>query len=70
VCCTAKRDLKTFTDAVAEKFKITVVDDVKEYLGIHMESLVNGDVKLTQPKLLGSLPEEYVLVDCPSSSRG
>jgi hypothetical protein len=42
-----------------EKFDVTVVHNVEEYLGIHMESMPNGDVKLTQPKLLESLLDEY-----------
>jgi hypothetical protein len=42
-----------------EKFEITVINEVEEYLGIKMDYLANGDVKLTQPKLLGALLEEH-----------
>jgi hypothetical protein len=59
VCSTTSEGLTDFTKAVAEKFKITVVDDVKEYLGISLERLPNGDCKLTQPKLLRGVIEEY-----------
>ena len=33
--------------------------DVDLYLGIHFDYLPNGDVKITQPKLLQGLLEEY-----------
>jgi Reverse transcriptase (RNA-dependent DNA polymerase) len=59
VCSTTKAGLKDFTNAVSEKFKITVVDEVTEYLGISMKLLANGDCKLTQPKLLKGVLEEY-----------
>jgi hypothetical protein len=59
VCCSKQSDLVLFQQAVAEKFKITVVEDVKEYLGISMETLENGDCRLTQPKLLGGILSEY-----------
>jgi hypothetical protein len=51
--------LTIFQDGVAKKFKITVVDEVKEYLVIQIDTLTNGDIKLTQPKPLESLLEEY-----------
>ena len=38
---------------------ITVKSDVNLYLGIHFDYLPNGDVKITQPKYLQSLLEEY-----------
>jgi hypothetical protein len=59
VCSTTKSGLTDFTNAVSEKFKITVVDNVSEYLGISMRLLENGDCKLTQPKLLKGVLEEY-----------
>jgi hypothetical protein len=37
------------------KFEITVKDEVDSYIGIKREKLVNGDLKLTQPKLLKKL---------------
>jgi KUP system potassium uptake protein len=59
VCSTHKHLLDLFVDKMKEKFDVTVVHNVEEYLGIHMESMPNGDVKLTQPKLLESLLDEY-----------
>jgi hypothetical protein len=40
-------------------FDVTVNYKVEEYLGIKMEEMPNGDVKLTQPKLLKQLLDEY-----------
>jgi hypothetical protein len=48
-----------FQRAVAKKFKITVNHSVDEYLGISIKQQPNGDVILTQPKLLNSLLLEY-----------
>ena len=44
------------------QFKITVKSDVDLYLGIHFDYLPNGDVKITQPKLLQGLLEEYKVI--------
>lgn len=44
---------------IKDKFTVTVTNDVETYLGIHFERLPNGDVKLTQPRLLQSLLDEY-----------
>jgi hypothetical protein len=70
VCSTTKGGLKDFTNAVSEKFKITVVDEVTEYLGISMKQLANGDCKLTQPKLLKGVLEEYREQLSTKESRG
>ena len=70
VCSTTKGGLKDFTNAVSEKFKITVVDEVTEYLGISMKVLENGDCKLTQPKLLKGVLEEYKEQLSTKESRG
>ena len=59
VCSTNKSELRTFQRAVASKFKITIDNDVNDYLGIAITQQGNGDVILTQPKLLQSLFTEY-----------
>jgi hypothetical protein len=59
VCSTSKEELDVFTAALREKFEITVVSNVEEYLGIRMTTQKNGDVKLTQPKLLNQMFEEH-----------
>jgi hypothetical protein len=61
VCSTHKDELDIFVAALRERFNITVVNNVEEYLGISMETMPNGDVLLTQPKLLEQLFEEYHL---------
>ena len=48
-----------FETVVKSQFKITVKSDVDLYLVIHFDYLPNGDVKITQPKLLEGLLEEY-----------
>ena len=37
------------------KFEITIKDEVDSYIGIKREKLSNGDLKLSQPKLLKKL---------------
>ena len=59
VCSTSEAELDRFSDKLRERFEITVVKEVKEYLGIAITRQPNGDTLLTQPKLLGSLLSEY-----------
>ena len=59
VAATTKDLLDEFETVVKSQFKITVKSDVDLYLGIHFDYLPNGDVKITQPKLLQGLSEEY-----------
>jgi len=59
VCSTDVHELTKFQNALRERYKITVNEEVNEYLGIKMTNLSNGDVKLTQPKLLSGLFEEH-----------
>jgi hypothetical protein len=70
VCSTHAYLLEIFVSDMREKFDITVVKDVEEYLGIKMEYMPNGDVKLTQPKLLSSLLEEHAAILGSETSRG
>ena len=59
VAATTTDLLDEFETVVKSQFKITVKSDVDLYLGIHFDYLPNGDVKITQPKLLQGLLEEY-----------
>ena len=59
ICSTDKSELIAFQDMLRLKYEITVNNDVTEYLGIKMTNQPNGDILLTQPKLLGSLLLEY-----------
>jgi hypothetical protein len=59
VCSSDPKELITFQNALREKYEITINDEISEYLGIKMTKQANGDVKLTQPKLLSQLFEEH-----------
>jgi hypothetical protein len=59
VCSTKHEELTLFQQAVSTKFNITINHEVDEYLGISLTTQPNGDVILTQPKLLDSLLLEY-----------
>ena len=52
-------DLNVFESCLRLKYEITVNTNVNEYLGICMTYLPDGNVKLTQPKLLSSIFNEY-----------
>ena len=53
------RLLQSLENTIRAQYRITVKHDVDTYLGVHFDFLPNGDVKLTQPKLLKSLFEEF-----------
>ena len=59
VTSTSAQELDNFQKVLKTKFEITVNSNVREYLGIKMEPLTDGSVRLTQPKLLDSLFDEY-----------
>lgn len=59
VAATTEEQLLRLQSVIESQFNITVKHDVDTYLGVHFEYFPNGDVKLTQPKLLKSLFNEY-----------
>jgi hypothetical protein len=59
VCTTDPAELERFQAHCRKRFDITVSARVEEYLGIKLSSQTNGDVVLTQPKLLGTLEAEF-----------
>jgi KUP system potassium uptake protein len=59
VCSTDPAELVLFQKVLKKKYEITVCNDVSEYLGIRITKHANGDVLLTQPKLLNNLFQEY-----------
>jgi hypothetical protein len=59
VCSSDPAELVSFQAHCRTRFDITVSGNVEEYLGIKLTSQLNGDVLLTQPKLLGTLEEEF-----------
>jgi hypothetical protein len=70
VCSTDPNEITLFQNALREKYEITATMNPKEYLGIRFTQLSNSDLKLTQPKLLDSLFEEYLpeIQSLPSAS--
>lgn len=59
VASTHQDELMKLQDCIREKYQITVNNDANQYLGINFEKLPNGNVKLTQPKLLQSIIDEF-----------
>lgn len=52
VCATDRNMLDELVEVLKSKFELTITDKVESYVGIKTELLVNGDRKLSQPKLL------------------
>lgn len=63
VASTSKAELAEFQRVVGLKYSYTVQDDLDSYLGVHMKTLANGSVRLTQPKLLHELFEEFLTAE-------
>lgn len=59
VCSSDVRELSIFQAHCRKVFGITVSANTDEYLGIRLADQPNGDVLLTQPKLLKSLHDEF-----------
>jgi hypothetical protein len=55
VCANTQRVVDEFFVNMQLKFEITIKDEVDSYIGIKREKLSNGDLKLSQPKLLKKL---------------
>jgi hypothetical protein len=59
VASTSATEITLIQQILRKEFEITVSDNVNQYLGVQMERLSDGSVKLTQPKLLAQLFEEF-----------
>ena len=59
VCGNTQRVVDEFFTNMQLKFEITIKDEVDSYIGIKREKLSNGDLKLSQPKLLKKLFEVW-----------
>jgi hypothetical protein len=59
VASTNTTEIKVIQEVLRKEFEITVSEDVDQYLGVQMVRLSDGSVKLTQPKLLAQLFEEF-----------
>ena len=69
VASTLKSALLEFQEMLKTKFEITVNEEIESYLGVNMEKLSDGSIKLTQPKLLQQLFDEYEAHLLPGLSR-
>jgi len=69
VCSTTDAGLDRVADTMRQDFQITVNDNADAYLGIHLEQLSDGSIKLTQPKLLRSLFAEFKPEDHPHNKQ-
>lgn len=59
VASTSAEELVRFRRVLEQRFDITVNHEADSYLGVHLDQLANGAVKLTQPKLLAQIFEEF-----------
>jgi hypothetical protein len=59
VASTSATEITLIQEILRKEFEITVSDNVDQYLGVQMDRLSDGSVKLTQPKLLAQLFEEF-----------
>ena len=59
IASSSQTEITEFHTIMRQKFKITIEDDVTSYLGINIQHLPDGSVKLTQPKLLHTIIKEH-----------
>ncbi len=55
ICAAYQQLIDELFEQIRTSFEITTKDMVDSYIGIKHERLANGDLKLTQPKLLNKL---------------
>ena len=66
VSSTDKKELKLFEEIMLTKFPVTANYDVIQHLGISLSKQNDGSLKLTQPKLLAEILEQYSDTGVPS----
>ena len=59
IASTDSNAIQQFEEVLRSKFEITSNDNADSYLGIHLKTLSDGSVKLTQPKQLKNIFKEY-----------
>lgn len=52
-------EIQTLNDILSRRFPVKINYSIDSHLGINMETQENGSVKLTQPKLLGQIFQNY-----------
>ena len=53
------RDIEDFKEVMRKRFEITVNEEADHHLGVNIEHLEDGSLKLTQSKLLGNIFSEF-----------
>ena len=66
VTATNQQLLEQYLNVMRSTFPITVDYDADSYLGIHIEQVSDTTVKLTQPKLLNKIFQEFTESNCPT----
>jgi len=59
VASTSEIELALLQDILRQRFEITSCENIDSYLGIHIQQLDDGSVRLTQPKLITGLVLQY-----------
>ena len=69
VASTVKEELEEFKRVIGLKYAYTVQEDLDSFLGVHIHRNTDGSVRLTQPKLLAELFQEYKPEEMRGTSR-
>ena len=69
VASTSHLELERLQDVLKKKYEITFNADVSSFLGIHIEKTPEGNCRLSQPKLLKELFEEFKPWQLPGTSK-
>ena len=69
VASTSSAELLRLKTVLEKKYEITFNEDANSFLGIHIEKLPNGDCRLSQPKLLKTLFDEFKPWDLSGTSK-
>ena len=66
IATTSHDEIERLKGVMRQRFEITINEEVDSHLGVSMETLPDGSVKLTQPKLLHQIFSEYPPETIPS----
>jgi hypothetical protein len=70
VASTSTAEIQEFQRIIGLRYKYTVQHDIESFLGVHITKLPDGkSVKLTQPKLLAEIFNEYLPSEMPDTPR-
>ena len=69
IASTDKQELEEFKRVIGLKYVYTVQEELDSFLGVHIHRNEDGSVKLTQPKLLAEIFEEFKPEEMRGTSR-